>query len=97
VGVGGGHYVPHFTDLALRRRWAFGHLLSKHAIATLDAATARDAWTMTPGAEGIVYSRAEDARLPAFEGVGARLREQDAPRRGAEAPTTGASRSASGT
>jgi D-tyrosyl-tRNA(Tyr) deacylase len=96
VGVGGGHYVPHFTDLALRRRWAFGHLLSRHALATLDAATARAAWDRTPGAEGLVYARAEDAKLAALAGLGARLREQDAPPR-ADGPTADASRSASGT
>jgi D-aminoacyl-tRNA deacylase len=81
LGVGGGHYVPHFTELALRRRWAFGHLLSRHALPELERATAIEAYGGTPGAEGIIFARAEDARHPALDGVGPRLREQDAPLR----------------
>lgn len=95
LAVGGGHYAPHFTDLALRRRWAFGHIVSRHALEGLDAGTARAAWVATPDAEGIVFARAEDARSPIWDGVGSRLRDQDAPTRG-ESPTSGA-RSASGT
>jgi len=99
LGVGGGHYVPHFTELTLRRRWAFGHLISRHAIAEMDRATALAAYERTAGAEGIVFARAEDARHPMLEGIGARLREQDAPMRGPrpDGGPTGAARSASGT
>ena len=32
IGLGGGHYVPRHTDLALRRRIAFGHLLATYAL-----------------------------------------------------------------
>jgi len=99
MAVGGGHYAPHFSELALRRHWAFGHILSRHALEELDRTTALEAYRRTPGAEGVVYSRAEDARHPALEGIGPRLRDQDAPlweRGGVEAPTGGA-RSASGT
>jgi D-tyrosyl-tRNA(Tyr) deacylase len=95
LAVGGGHYAPHFTDLALKRRWAFGHILSRHSVAELNVASARGAWAATPGAEGIVFARAEDARSPVWDGTGPRLREQDAPVR-TVAPTSGA-RSASGT
>ena len=99
LGVGGGHYVPHFTELAIRRRWAFGHLLSRHALETLERTTATEAYRLTPDAEGIVFSRAQDARHPALEGIAPRLRDQDAPPRGrAEASrSTDAVRSASGT
>jgi D-tyrosyl-tRNA(Tyr) deacylase len=95
LAVGGGHYAPHFTDLALKRSWAFGHIVSRHALEGLDPATARAAWTATPGAEGIVFARADDARHPVWEGVGRRLREQDAPAR--DRPATSGGRSASGT
>jgi D-aminoacyl-tRNA deacylase len=90
VGIGGGHYVPHFTELALRRMWAFGHLVSRHALAELDAATARSAFERTPGAEGIVFARAEDARHPALEGLGVRLRDADASPRDAARSTADA-------
>ncbi len=82
VGVGGGHYAPRFTELALRRRWAFGHLISRHALVGLDRATAESAYARTPGAEGILYIRSEDARHPSFAGLAPRLREKEAPRRG---------------
>lgn len=81
LGVGGGHYVPHLTDLALERRWAFGHLISRHALADLDRGTAQAAWEGTPGAEGILFSRAADATHTALSGLGPRLREGLAPRR----------------
>jgi D-tyrosyl-tRNA(Tyr) deacylase len=96
VGVGGGHYAPHFTDLALRRQWAFGHLISRHALAELDASTARSAFERTPGAEGMVFARADDAHHPSLKGLGARLRDGDAPGRDAVPPTADV-RSASGT
>ena len=32
IGLGGGHYVPRHTDLALRRRIAFGHLLAAYVL-----------------------------------------------------------------
>jgi len=32
IGLGGGHYVPRHTDLALERRVAFGHLLAAYAL-----------------------------------------------------------------
>jgi D-aminoacyl-tRNA deacylase len=97
LGVGGGHYVPHFTDLAGRRRWAFGHLLSRHALVTLDAPTALAAWQTTVGADGILFARTEDALRSEFQSLGPRLREADAPRRSAESAPTSASPTASGT
>lgn len=98
LAVGGGHYVPHFTELALRRSWAFGHLVSRHALEHLDRSTAVQAYQQSPGAQGVVYSRAQDALHPALAGLAPRLRDQDAPERpkAAEVSAT-ASRSTSGT
>ncbi len=82
VGIGGGHYVPHFTDLALRRRWAFGHLVPRHALEAEGAAAVRAAVAATPGAAGVLYARAQDAEnIGAIEGV-RRLREKEVERRG---------------
>ncbi len=86
LAVGGGHYAPHFTALVKDRSWAFGHILSRHALADLDRKTAQHAYADTLGAEGIVAARAEDIGLPVLEGLGPRLRDGDAPRRGG--PTT---------
>jgi len=86
VGVGGGHYAPHFGDLARRRRWAFGHLLSRHAIEAGSHELLRGAISATPGAEGVLFARASDAADPRWSGAAARLRDNDAPRRGALTP-----------
>lgn len=98
VGVGGGHYAPHFSDLALARHWAFGHILSRHALEGLTPQVARAALEATIGASGLLFARAQDREHPAFNGLGPMLREGEAPRRGREqSPATSGSRPASGT
>jgi len=94
LAVGGGHYAPHFTDLALKRRWAFGHIISRHALDGLDASMARAAFDQSKGADGWVTARAEDAGHRALMSIGKRLRDSEAPLRGT---SPGASTSASGT
>ncbi|MCI4335168.1 MAG: D-aminoacyl-tRNA deacylase [Thermoplasmata archaeon] len=81
VGVGGGHYAPHFTQLALERRWAFGHLLSRHVYSEMRPELAAEAARLTPGCEGTVYARAADALLAQAHELGTRLRDSGAPRR----------------
>lgn len=81
LALGGGHYAPRFTDLARTRRWAFGHILSRHALQTLDAATARQALDRSVGAEGVVFARGQDRDHPALRETGPELREADAERR----------------
>jgi D-aminoacyl-tRNA deacylase len=87
LGVGGGHYAPHFTELAVERRWAFGHLISRHALTGLDRETFESAVALTPGAEGALYSRAADESHPAVAGVLPRLRDGEAARRGRSGAT----------
>jgi hypothetical protein len=97
LGVGGGHYAPHFTDLALRRSLAFGHLLPRHALDELTTETAADARARTPDSEGVVYARAADAERPQSAGWGPRFRESNAARRGGDpilSPPSGDARSA---
>lgn len=92
LGVGGGHYAPHFTELALHRRWAFGHILSRHALNGLTRATAASAWELTPRAEGVLYARTQDMAHPAWAGLAARLRDGDAPLRSGPKEMEGATR-----
>lgn len=54
IGLGGGHYVPRHTDLALARRVAFGHLLPAYALESMDPAVLEQAVHRTPGAT-LVY------------------------------------------
>lgn len=50
IGVGGGHYVPRHTDLAIRRRIAFGHLLPTYALESASIDVIDQAAERTPGA-----------------------------------------------
>jgi len=37
IGIGGGHYAPRFTEIALEKNIAFGHISARYAIQHLDA------------------------------------------------------------
>lgn len=50
IGLGGGHYVPRHTDLALQRRIAFGHLLAAYALEGASANIIDQAVERTDGA-----------------------------------------------
>jgi D-tyrosyl-tRNA(Tyr) deacylase len=98
VAIGGGHYAPHFTDLTVRRRWAFGHIVSRHSLDGLDRPTAEAVVAATPGSEGFVYSRAADQVHPALQGLAARKKDTDAPpRERPDGPISRAGSPASGT
>jgi D-aminoacyl-tRNA deacylase len=81
LAIGGGHYAPHFSELAVRRRWAFGHILSRHVLTDIEPPTVQQAYDLTPGAVGLLFQRAEEARSPLFVGLGRRLKDSDAERR----------------
>lgn len=36
IGIGGGHYAPEFTKLALRKNYSFGHICPQYALKNLD-------------------------------------------------------------
>ncbi|HYM39240.1 MAG TPA: D-aminoacyl-tRNA deacylase, partial [Thermoplasmata archaeon] len=50
VGIGGGHYAPRHTDVALGRRIAFGHLLPSHALEAASDELLHQAVARTPEA-----------------------------------------------
>ena len=50
IGLGGGHYMPRHTDVAVARRVAFGHFLPSHALEAMDPAVLEEASRKTPGA-----------------------------------------------
>ena len=56
VGLGGGHYAPRFTDVALHRAAAFGHMVPKYALDTLTPALLRAALAAS-GADGLYLHR----------------------------------------
>jgi len=57
VGVGGGHYMPRVTDVALARRVSFGHMVPSHALEPPDYGAMGRAITRTPGARFVYFHR----------------------------------------
>ncbi len=72
VGLGGGHYVPRHTDVALARRVAFGHLLPTHALEGLSDALLDEAVRATPGAR-LAYLHRKSLGKPEARDLEARL------------------------
>ncbi|HKW43316.1 MAG TPA: D-aminoacyl-tRNA deacylase [Thermoplasmata archaeon] len=63
VGLGGGHYVPRHTDLALARRIAFGHLLPAYALEKANIDIVDQAVERTDGAT-LAYVHRKTIRKP---------------------------------
>src|SRR5213083_1493632 len=86
IGLGGGHYVPRHTDLALRRRIAFGHLLAAYALEGPSAKAIDQAVERTEGAT-LAYLHRKSLSKPGvrafevhLESLGLRvIREADLP------------------
>jgi len=57
LGVGGGHYVPRITDVALARRVSFGHLMPSYALEPANYAAIERAIDRTPDAKFVYFHR----------------------------------------
>ncbi len=73
VGLGGGHYVPRHTDVAVARRVAFGHLLSAHALEGLTEDVLAQAVARTPGAS-LAYLHRKSLGKPEARELESRVR-----------------------
>ncbi|MCI0496957.1 MAG: D-aminoacyl-tRNA deacylase, partial [Thermoplasmata archaeon] len=56
VGVGGGHYAPRFTDIALGMRASFGHMIPSYHMGSFDAGMLERA-ARNSGADGVYVHR----------------------------------------
>ncbi len=72
VGLGGGHYAPRHTDVAIARRVAFGHLLSGHALENLPEDVLGQTVSRTPGAS-LAYLHRKSLGKPEARELEARL------------------------
>jgi D-aminoacyl-tRNA deacylase len=72
IGLGGGHYVPRHTDLAGRRRIAFGHLLATYALEKAKPEVLGQAVERTEGAT-IAYLHRKSLPKPLVRDVEERL------------------------
>jgi D-aminoacyl-tRNA deacylase len=59
VGVGGGHYAPRFTDVALEKNIAFGHMIPSYQInaGNVNSNMIKQALDRTPNVEGVYIHR----------------------------------------
>lgn len=57
IGVGGGHYSPRITDVALSKKIAFGHILPTYAIKEASEDTIQEMITATPGTTMAYFHR----------------------------------------
>jgi len=59
IGLGGGHYAPRFTDVALERNVAFGHMIPKYQIdaGNIDEEMFEKAIQATPEVSGVYIHR----------------------------------------
>ena len=57
IGVGGGHYMPRITDVALSRNVSFGHMIPSYALDEFDEAVLSTALSRTPGVEFVYFHR----------------------------------------
>lgn len=57
IGIGGGHYAPRFSDAAMKKNAAFGHMIPAYAAANVTDAAVEKAIKNTPGASGIFVHR----------------------------------------
>jgi D-aminoacyl-tRNA deacylase len=57
VGVGGGHYCPRFTDLAVKKEMVFSHFIPNHSLKSVDADVADEIMRKSGAAKlAIVHS-----------------------------------------
>jgi len=57
VGVGGGHYAPRITDVALARRISFGHIIPSYAIEKVDDEILETTISKTPNVSMVYFHR----------------------------------------
>ena len=59
IGIGGGHYAPRFTDVALEKKIAFGHMIPSYQInaGNIDFDMFEKAIKATPNVEGVYFHR----------------------------------------
>jgi len=72
IGVGGGHYVPRLTDVALARDISFGHLVAGYGVPLLDDTMIDQVVARTPGAS-VVYFHRKAIEKPVLHALEARF------------------------
>ncbi len=57
IGVGGGHYVPRITDVAIERKISFGHIVPTYALSYLTQETTEKVLRATASVEKVYFHK----------------------------------------
>ncbi|OGS42966.1 MAG: hypothetical protein A3K76_01375 [Euryarchaeota archaeon RBG_13_57_23] len=68
VCVGGGHYAPRFTEVALKRKVAIGHMAANYALETLSSEIILQMSAKSGGANKVYFHR-KGMPKPAYRGL----------------------------
>lgn len=74
VCVGGGHYAPRFTEIALSRRVSIGHMAANYALSSLHVTMIEQMASMSEGAK-MVYFHRKSMPKPAYRDLRERFAE----------------------
>ena len=55
IGIGGGHYAPRFTDIALEKGVAFGHIAARYAVQHLNKEMLQKMIEATPSCKRVYF------------------------------------------
>jgi D-aminoacyl-tRNA deacylase len=57
IGIGGGHYVPRITDVALERKISFGHIIPTYALSNITSEMAQWVLEATEGVRNAYFHK----------------------------------------
>lgn len=66
IGIGGGHYAPRFTDIALKKRLAFGHMVPSYHQDSLNDSMIDQLISSTPNIKTIYFHGKATNTIKAF-------------------------------
>ena len=66
IGIGGGHYAPRFTDIALKKKLAFGHMVPKYHQDCLKGSMIDQLISSTPDVKVVCFHGKEASSMKTF-------------------------------
>ena len=74
IGIGGGHYAPRFTDIAIKKRLAFGHMVPSYHQDSLNESMIDQLISSTPNVNIVYFHGKSTSNIKAcFEKKGLRI------------------------
>lgn len=66
IGIGGGHYAPRFTDIAMHKNIAFGHMIPDYQLPNIDEDMIQKAIDATPDAKYVCFHGKKSRKFKKF-------------------------------